>query len=341
MQIFISYRRADCQDIAGRIDDRLRERYGRHAVFRDVANIRVGTEFPDELREAIEQSDIFLCLIGKDWSTGGQSSDRDFVLIEIRKALACRLKLVPILVHGASMPDARELPEDVRTLTDRHAEKIDSGADFDAHMDHLFETVEAQQGVHAKLDRQRDLIREARRAVQNLHGTDWDFSAATDGDRIVFLLMLQRFLAATAPLFELQTALARELIEGTQRRNESGKRRRLGLDDVIREVADQIPAERRWLRRRLRHETDNMRQVHGSLLRLLSRHRDFRTLVPSLPALYDHLSLWVAKYEFLREDDAMCLVFVGVEQGMRFPPGVESEIREALDALDERWEFSL
>ena len=84
-----------------------------------------------------------------------------------------------------------------------------------------------------------------------------------------------------------------------------------------------------------------MRQVHGSLLRLLSRHRDFESLVPSLPALYEHLSLWMAKYEFLRTDETMCLVFVGAKQRKAFPPTVEQEIRDALDALDRKWSFSL
>ena len=160
----------------------------------------------------------------------------------------------------------------------------------------------------------------------------WGFSVDVTGDQYVFLLTLKRFLESTQHLFDVQLALARDLIRGI-------KSTRRGLDDAIREVADQIPVERYWLRRRLRNETDNMREVHGALLRLLSRHRDIYSLVPNLQKLYEHLSMWVAKYECLRNDEDMCLVFVGVSQNMKFPKEVESDIFNAVDELDQRLKF--
>ena len=82
-----------------------------------------------------------------------------------------------------------------------------------------------------------------------------------------------------------------------------------------------------------------MREIHGALLNLLSRNRDMFPLVPDLHELYAHLSVWVAKYERFRDDEGMCLIFVGVEQNMRFPRQVERKIREAVDELDRRLKF--
>ena len=334
MQIFISYRRVDSSGIAGRIEDRLRDRYGPETVFRDVTDMQAGVEFPEQLREAIEKSEIFLALVGPAWITGGDFSASDFVCTEVETALKCRLQVIPLLVDGATMPKAAELPESICTIANLHAERVDSGVDFNPHMDRLFQVIEAQEKVRTSLDQHRRIVRHAGQALQNLDRAGWDLSADVEGDQIVFLLTLKRILESTRPLFELQIDLARNLLQGITPKQE-------GLDDAIREAADEIPADRYWLRRRLRHETDNMRQVHGSLLRLLSRNRDLQSLVPSLSALYEHLSLWVAKYEFLREDEGMCLVFVGVKQDKRFPPNVETEINHALNDFDRRMSFSL
>jgi hypothetical protein len=82
-----------------------------------------------------------------------------------------------------------------------------------------------------------------------------------------------------------------------------------------------------------------MRKVHGAILGLLSRNREVFSLVPNLQELYNHLSIWVAKYERFRDDEGMCLIFVGPEQNMAFPKGVEKDICKAVDELDQRLKF--
>ena len=46
-KIFISYRREDSADTCGRIYDRLRDRFGKDAVFKDVDSIPLGVSFHD------------------------------------------------------------------------------------------------------------------------------------------------------------------------------------------------------------------------------------------------------------------------------------------------------
>ena len=332
MQIFISYRRSDSKAVARLIGENLRARYGSDSVFHDVSEIKPGAEFSQDIRKALERSDIFLALIGPDWAREGAFSETDYVRLEVESAFSNRLEVLPILVEGGSMPALENLPRSMQLVAKINAINIDSGSDFSSHMERLYQSIEDGEDTRARLGKQHSIILDARRAAFLLDRQGWRFSVDAIGDQYVFLLTLKRFLESTKHLFDIQLALARDLIRGI-------KSTRRGLDDAIREVADQIPVERYWLRRRLRNETDKMRETHGALLRLMSRNRDLYSLVPNLQKLYDHLSLWVAKYECFRNDDGMCLVFVGVEQKMRFPRDVEADICKAVNELDQRLKF--
>ncbi|MDJ0710659.1 MAG: toll/interleukin-1 receptor domain-containing protein [Woeseiaceae bacterium] len=332
MQIFISYRRQDSKSIARLIAEDLRSQFGQDAVFQDVTEIGPGADFPQTIQDAIERSDIFLALIGPNWVREGELSGTDYVRREVEAAFANRLEVLPILVEGATMPPEETLPDSMRLVSRLNAIQVDPGTDFSAHMATLFKAISDGESTRGMLGDQHRMIREARRAAHALDQAGWGFTADVTGDQYVFLLTLKRFLDSTKHLFKIQLKLARDLIRGIK----SGRR---GLDDAIREAADEIPVERYWLRRRLRNETDNMREIHGALLRLLSRNRALGALVPDLDALYEHLSMWVAKYECLRDDDGMCLVFVGVEQELKFPKNVEENICKAVDELDQALRF--
>jgi hypothetical protein len=54
-QIFISYRRSDSAGAAGRIYDRLVQRFGKSAVFKDVDSIPLGVNFKKHLDSVVEQ----------------------------------------------------------------------------------------------------------------------------------------------------------------------------------------------------------------------------------------------------------------------------------------------
>jgi hypothetical protein len=71
-KIAISYRRADTEVMAGRIRDRLADRYGENAVFMDIDNIPFGKDFRVHIDEAIIQSDIVLVIVGQRWLGAGR-----------------------------------------------------------------------------------------------------------------------------------------------------------------------------------------------------------------------------------------------------------------------------
>jgi hypothetical protein len=123
MNVFISYRRSDTQDLAGRIADRIRAVPDVDHVFIDVDGIEPGADFAQKIQTALAGSPVCILLIGPKWlgarADGGTArifEDRDFVRLEAAAALASEQKVLPVLANGAPMPHAEELPEDLHRL---------------------------------------------------------------------------------------------------------------------------------------------------------------------------------------------------------------------------------
>ena len=66
VKVFVSYRRADSGHAAGRLGERLDERF---TLFMDVDRIRPGTDFTTAVREAVNQADVLVAIIGSRWLT--------------------------------------------------------------------------------------------------------------------------------------------------------------------------------------------------------------------------------------------------------------------------------
>lgn len=65
--IFISYRREDAAGHAGRLYDRLVQRFGEAQVFLDFDAIPGATDFTEEIRDALAQANVVLVVIGPRW----------------------------------------------------------------------------------------------------------------------------------------------------------------------------------------------------------------------------------------------------------------------------------
>ena len=126
--IFISYRREETAFPASWLFDRLVTRFGRDQVFKDVDSIQPGESFVERITTAAGSSLVLLALIGGRWLTiAGQDGrprlddPRDLVRLEIEAALARNVRVIPILVDGARMPRAEELPAGLAKLAYRQA----------------------------------------------------------------------------------------------------------------------------------------------------------------------------------------------------------------------------
>jgi uncharacterized protein YigE (DUF2233 family) len=149
MLAVISYRRADSQDIAGRIGDHLRRRFGDSQVFLDTGSIPAGADFRHTIQEAMRRRGVLVAIVGPDWigarnGTTNRIHDHDDpVRMEVAAALANGLPIIPVLVNGASMPTANELPDDLKDFSYRNALAIDRGRNFHRDADDLIREIEA------------------------------------------------------------------------------------------------------------------------------------------------------------------------------------------------------
>jgi TonB family protein len=125
--IFISYRRNDSQGEAGRLFDDLVQRFGEDMVFMDVAGIEAGRDFRKAIEESVSKCGVLLVVMGPQWldardENGARRLDDpgDFVRIETASALRRDIPVIPVLVHGAAMPRAEQLPENLTDLAYRN-----------------------------------------------------------------------------------------------------------------------------------------------------------------------------------------------------------------------------
>jgi hypothetical protein len=138
-RIFISYRREETAYPAGWLFDRLADHLGEGQVFKDVDSIDLGDDFVEAITTAVGSCDVLLALIGDRWLTATDKDGKrrlddpaDFVRLEIEAALARKVRVIPILVDGATMPAADQVPPSLAALTRRQALELSpSRFDFD------------------------------------------------------------------------------------------------------------------------------------------------------------------------------------------------------------------
>jgi hypothetical protein len=150
-RIFINYRREDSRADSGRLYDRLVARFpGR--VFRDVASLEPGVEWPVAIARVLGQAEACIVVIGKQWlnirdAVGNRRLDdpNDTVRQEIVTALQRQTRIFPVLVGNAQMPPEQDLPEDLRPLCRRNALEI-TEQDWDGCYHQLLRALEVALG---------------------------------------------------------------------------------------------------------------------------------------------------------------------------------------------------
>jgi TIR domain len=151
VKVFLSYRRADTQHVAGRAADRLADRF---ELFMDMDTIPPGVDFTDYVRRAVGNCDVLLAFIGERWlsmtdSTGRRRIDdpQDWVVQEITAALHRGVPVIPVLVDDATMPSRYELPEALAALANRQAVPLRYGS-FSADLTRLMAGIDHAGADH-------------------------------------------------------------------------------------------------------------------------------------------------------------------------------------------------
>lgn len=126
MHVFLSYRREDSAGYAGRICEHLSAVFGSERVFMDVEDIAPGQDFAKAIEATISASQAVVVVIGPGWASElkRRNGGEDFVREEVAAALRRNIMVIPVLVGGATMPSATDLPGEVSALSRRHALEI-------------------------------------------------------------------------------------------------------------------------------------------------------------------------------------------------------------------------
>jgi WD40 repeat protein len=155
-KISISYRRADSEAMTGRIFDRLIAHYGKDAIFRDIDDIPPGIDFRVHINETLLRTHILLAIVGPEWLGAAQGGseriqeESDPVRVEVETALRRRVPIIPVLIGSTRMPSSEHLPPSLKDFAFRNAVKVDTGQDFDYHMDRLIRSMDTILGQATK-----------------------------------------------------------------------------------------------------------------------------------------------------------------------------------------------
>jgi hypothetical protein len=152
-RVFVSYRREDSRHVAGRLADHLRTRF---QLFMDVETVQPGSDFTQAVGRAVGESDVLLAVIGQQWSAVRDEHGRrrlddmgDWVVFEISAALQRGITVIPVLVDGARMPAAVELPPALQPLASRQAVYLrhESFADDATRLEGVIQQVAARSPI--------------------------------------------------------------------------------------------------------------------------------------------------------------------------------------------------
>ena len=147
-KIFISYRRSDSQHFTDRLYEHMARHFGAESVFQDVGDankIPPGEDFVEYIDNQVQLCDIVLVVISENWLAtllDRLSRDDDFVRIEIESALAHKKHIVPVLTSDTDMPTSSQLPEALRPLSRRNAQRIRANPDFSKDCDTLADGIQ-------------------------------------------------------------------------------------------------------------------------------------------------------------------------------------------------------
>jgi len=144
-RIFVSYRRDETTAYAGWLADTLDKHFGEQNVFRDIDSIAPGVDFVEAMDRALKTCAVMLVVIGTNWVAKlmehEQTGQEDYTRLEVATALKRNVWVIPVLVQGASMPRAEELPEDLAALRRRQAIELHD-TNWSSDVKHLIAVLE-------------------------------------------------------------------------------------------------------------------------------------------------------------------------------------------------------
>jgi hypothetical protein len=156
--VFISYRRRDTAQLVGRVCERLRAYYGAENIFLDIDDLPYGVDFRAQVQATLARSDVLVAVIGSGWRAANGEAVRldqpdDPVRVEIELALEAGIPVLPVLVDGAQMPPASQVPASLQPLVYLNALPLSSGVNYDTDVNRVIEALDRALGPKAPVVR--------------------------------------------------------------------------------------------------------------------------------------------------------------------------------------------
>ena len=309
---FISYNKAD-RTWADWMYDRLKARY---TVVSQSRDFRPGENFVLRMQEAM-QSDRTIAVLSKNYLAAL------FTQVEWSSAFqkdptGTQRALIPVRVEPC------ELPPPYNVLI--YCDLVD--LDEDAAAKALLDAVSPEPIVR---ETRAPFPGKAKAAPAFAEGTPTLEKAVRRDDRAAARLLLDT-LESTYATFVAQSRVRDELRDAMVKRFPAG----VGLEyeEFFSRYFNEMTADERKLHDMMRGYTVTaMYEYNKQALALVRDHAGLATQVPKLAALRHHLEVWMDKYtnKFLSSPH-MALCYVGVEEGVPFPHGIEDDLRGYLDA---------
>jgi hypothetical protein len=133
MAVFISYRREDSEGDSRALYNRLAAETDESNLFLDFAAISPGDDWRARITENLDKVQAVVVVIGPKWleilNARASTDTHDEVRRELSVALAKPgLRILPILVKGARMPSAGDLPPELQILSSKNALEVRGSA---------------------------------------------------------------------------------------------------------------------------------------------------------------------------------------------------------------------
>ena len=180
-RVFVSYRHEDEAGWATKLNEDLVDRFGPEAVFRDNEDISAGGDFGKHINDFLSSASAVVVVIGKRWQGKRDWSlrtriwqDTDWVRKEVEFAGQSIPWIFPILVGGATLPVADELPPTLAFLPKLQAFELRSDRwddDLAAFLGELEDSLRSpREGLKTIVFRRNEAVGNQRRRRHGSNG---------------------------------------------------------------------------------------------------------------------------------------------------------------------------
>ena len=221
-KIFISYRRFDENFFVGRMYDHFVWRYGEDNVFRDKEAMPDFAHFEKHIIEEVDKSDVLVAVIGPQWldllKEKSERGERDFVVMEIERALAKKIMVAPICIKDAPVPEKDKLPSEIQKVVDYHIPRVgedDFLDDMRKGIDSIEKRLEGRGERDYKFDRTTELDKFLDKSLEKLENDIFELLEAGNVLRIEKYLreLPSYFLNKASEVEESQGDILKTLID--------------------------------------------------------------------------------------------------------------------------------